>query len=224
MKNLIKAVTNEEKQRLENFIFEINKVESLEGLTGWVYADLIPRGKNLSNFNLNSLRAYLIGRKEKAIYKEIERQVNKINIVANAGDLVSVKITVEWKRNKTWGANPTAEAWCMFIDKDGNQNSHYVKSGSIGGCGYDKGSTAVSKCLNQFNEVLKLLYAAKEKNATAKNHEILGYGSGYGILPSIEGSVGVSCYPTIFKNVGYEFETTASGKSFDAYSIEKIKK
>jgi hypothetical protein len=224
VKNLIKAVTNEEKQRLENFIFEINKVESLEGLTGWKYTDLIPRGKNLSNFNLNSLRAYLIGRKEKAIYKEIERQVNRINTVANAGDLVSVKITVEWKRNRTWGANPTAEAWCIFIDKDGNQNSHYVKSGSIGGCGYDKGSTAVSECLNQFNEVLKLLYTEKEKNVTAKNHEILGYGSGYGILPSVEGGVGVSCYPTIFKNVGFEFKTIASGKSFDAYSIEKIKK
>jgi hypothetical protein len=68
------------------------------------------------------------------------------------------------------------------------------------------------------------LYTEKEKNVTAKNHEILGYGSGYGILPSIEGGVGVSCYPTIFKNVGFEFKTTASGKSFDAYSIEKIKK
>lgn len=224
MKNLIKAVTNEEKQRLENFILEINKVESLEGLKGWKYTDLIPRGKNLSNFNLNSLRAYLIGRKEKAIYKEIERQVNRINTIANAGDLVSVKITVEWKRNRTWGANPTAEAWCSYIDKDGNNESHYAKSGSIGGCGYDKQSTAVAECLIQFNEVLKLLYTEKEKNVTAKNHEILGYGSGHGILPSIEGGVGVSCYPTIFKNVGFEFKTTASGKSFDAYSIEKIKK
>lgn len=224
MKNLIKAVTNEEKQRLENFILEINKVESLECLKGWKYTDLIPRGKNLSNFNLNSLRAYLIGRKEKAIYKEIEREVKHINTVANAGKLISVQITVEWKRSQMWGSNPTAEAWCSYIDKEGNHNSHYVKSGSIGGCGYDKESTAVAECLNQFNEVLKLLYLEKEKNVTAKNHEILGYGSGYGILPSIEGGVGVSCYPTIFKNVGFEFKTIASGKSFDAYSIEKIKK
>ena len=105
MKNLIKAVTNEEKQRLENFIFEINKVEDLEGLKVWKYTYLIPKGKNLSNFNLNSLRAYLIGRKEKAIYKEIEREVKHISTVANAGNLVSVKITVEWKRNRTWGSS-----------------------------------------------------------------------------------------------------------------------
>jgi len=222
VKNLIKAVTNEEKQRLENFIFEINKVESLEGLKGWKYSDLIPRGKSLSNFNLNSLRAYLIGRKEKAIYKEIEREVKHINTVGNAGKLISVRITVEWKRSQTWGANPTAEAWCSYIDKDGNQNSNYAKSGSIGGCGYDKGSTAVAECLNQFNEVLKLLYTAKEKNVTSKNGELLGYGSGYGILPQIEGGVGVSCYPRIFEPLGYSFKTIAGGKSFDVYSIEKI--
>lgn len=229
MKNLIKAIETEEKKRLEDFIFSINQISpenawDLKLLDTWQYNDLLPKGKDVSKFSFSALRGYLIMRKEKAIYKAIEREVSKINTVAKAGELISVKITVEWKKNRMWGSNPTAEAWCQYIDETGNTNSHYAKSGSIGGCGYDKQSTAVSECLNQFNEVLKLLYTAKNKNVTAKNNDLLGYGSGYGILPSIEGGVGVSCYPRIFELLGYSFKTVASGKSFDAYSIEKINK
>lgn len=225
MKNLIKAIETEQKKRLEDFIFEINHVADENSLrNAWQYADLIPKGKDVRNIPFDALKSYIIKRKEKAIYKAIEREVSKINTVAKAGGLISVKITVEWKKSKMWGMNPTAEAWCQFVYENGNTNSHYVKSGSIGGCGYDKGSTAVAECLNQFNEVLKLLYTVKNKNVTAKNNDLLGYGSGYGILPSIEGGVGISCYPGIFEPLGYSFKTVASGKSFDSYSIEKIKK
>jgi len=96
-----------------------------------------------------------------------------------------------------------------------------VVSGSIGGCGYDKLSTAVAECLNQVNAVLRPLYLMKDKHTGKKNHEYLGYGSGYGILPNFEGGVGVSCYPRIFENVGYEFKTIASGKTFDVFTITK---
>lgn len=221
MKNLIKAVTAENKKRLEDFIFEINQIIDVKELQTWRYTDLLPKGKNVSKFTLEGLRAYLIGRKEKSIYKQIEREVSRINAVANAGKLISVKISIEWKRSQMWGSNPTAEAWCSYIDESGNRNSHYAKSESISGCGYDKQSTAVASVLNQFNEVLKLLYSAKEKNPTAKNNELLGYGAGYGILPSIEGGVGTSCYPRIFAPLGYKFNTVASGKTYDVYTIEK---
>ena len=62
----------------------------------------------------------------------------------------------------------------------------------------------------------------KTKNAKLKNHEVFGYGSGYGILPSFEGGVGVSCYDRIFNKIGYKFETIASGKNFDVFKITKI--
>ena len=224
MKNLIKAIEAEQKKRLEDFIFSINEVNEIKGLKTWQYNDLLPKGKDVSKFTFDSLKAYLISRKEKAIYKAIEREVKKINTVANAGELIEVKITIEWKRSAMWGSNPIAECWYAYNDKEGNRNSNYVKSGSIGGCGYDKQSTAVAECLNQINEVLKPLYAVKNaalKVSEYKNHELLGYGSGYGILPSIEGGVGVSCYPTIFDKVGYKFSTVASGKTFDVYTIIK---
>jgi hypothetical protein len=221
MKKLIKAIETEQKKRLEDFIFEINKVQDLAGLKTWHYNDLLPKGKNVSALSFDTLKAYLIDRKQKAIYKAIEREVSKIKTVFNAGTLIEAKISMEWKRSQMWGNNPNAECWYSYKDVNGQRNSGYVVSGSIGGCGYDKGSTAVAQCLNQINEVLKPLYLKKDKAITKDNRELLGYGAGYGILPSIEGGVGVSCYPAIFKAIGYKFVTQASGKTFDVYTITK---
>jgi|GEM_PF-1883752 len=221
MKNLIKAVTTKERQRLEDFILEVNQVQDVKGLNTWRFNDLLPKGKNMSSFSFDGYKAYLIARKEKAVNKSIEREVNKIKTVFNAGELIGVKISVEWKRSQMWGSNPSAECWASFIKKDGNRDSVYVTSGSIGGCGYDKLSTAVARCLTQINEVLKPLYAKKEKNITKDNRDLLGYGSGSSLLPYIEGGVGTSCYPRIFEGIGYKFETVASGKSFDVFTITK---
>jgi hypothetical protein len=225
MKNLIKAIETEQKTRLNDFILTINQVLDLQGLNVWQYNDLLPKGKKVNTMSFEALKAYLITRKEKAIYKAIEREVNKVKSVYGAGVLIEAKISMEWKNNRTWGSNPTAECWYSYTDENGNYCSNYVKSGSIGGCGYDKGSTAVAECLNQINEVLKPLFAKKDKAMKTdkrENRDLLGYGSGYGILPRIEGGVGVSCYPAIFEGIGYKFATTASGKMFDAYSITKI--
>ena len=61
---------------------------------------------------------------------------------------MDIKISIEWKKSATWGANPHGEAWLSFIDKDGHRNSKYVTFGGVSGCGYDKLSTAVAGCLN----------------------------------------------------------------------------
>lgn len=227
MKKLIKAIEAEQKKRLEDFIFDINQKKELADLQGWHYTDLLPKGKNVSSLSFEALKAYLIDRKQKAIYKAIEREANKVKAVFSAGTLIDCKISMEWKRSKMWGSNPTAECWYSYTDKDGDRCSNYVTSGSISGCGYDKGSTAVAQCLNQINEVLKPLYSKKDKahkpaqNENEANRALFGYGSGYGILPSIEGGVGVSCYPRIFEAIGYKFTTQASGKTFDVYTITK---
>ncbi len=221
MKNLIKAIETEQKKRLEDFIFSINEVTDLKGLDTWQYNDLLPKGKKVNTMSFDVLKSYLIARKQKAIYKAIEREASKVKTVFNAGKLIEVKISIEWKRSRMWGSNPNAECWASFTNKDGNRDSIYVTSGSVSGCGYDKTSTAVAACLNQVNEVLKPLYFIKDKSIDTKNHELLGYGSGYGILPNIEGGVGVSCYPRIFEKIGFDFNTVASGKSFDVYTITK---
>ena len=224
MKNLISAIEAQQATRLSDFNATISEVQEIKHMDKWQFLDLLPKGKNLNNFkNLEDAKSYLIKRKEKQINKEIENKVNFIKSISNAGVLIDIKITIEWKKSKMWGSNPTANCWYSYTNNEGNFCSGYVTSGIVGGCGYDKQSEAVARCLNQINEVLKPLYNAKDKAIDRSNHEVLGYGSGYGICPSIEGGVGVSCYPSIFNKIGYNFQTIASGKNFDVYTITKTK-
>lgn len=115
--------------------------------------------------------------------------------------------------------NPSAEA--KVVKMDGQ--CEYFHSGSIGGCGYDKTSTAVANVLNQVNGLLKLMYVKRNQNTKKELREIFGYGAGYGLIPKIEGGVGVSCYNRIMQSIGYSFKTLSSGKTFDVYVIEKVK-
>lgn len=239
MKNLIKAIELQEKTRLTDFITDLEKVNepNRAELDRWFYLELLPKGKSLKDLSLQDAKSYLIKRKEKAVYKSIERQVNQVLTIGKAGELIEAKISIEWKKSKMWGSNPSAECVYSFKNEDGELRSNRVSSGSIGGCGYDKQSTAVANCLNQINEILKPMYLLKnesmEGNYNPKssecltgykpkdNRDLFGYGSGYGLAPSIEGGVGVSCYPSIFDKLGYKFETIASGKTFDVFTITK---
>lgn len=211
MKNLIKAIQKEQKQRLVDFTNEINKVKKHEDLNKWVYNDLLPKGKKLTG-TLQENKNYLIERKTKQINKRIKEELTRIKTVFNAPELVNAKISITWNKNRTWGMCPTGEAW---ID------GQYFIAGGVTGCGYDKLSKILAKLLNQCNNALKPLYVKKDKNVTKTNRELIAYGSGYGILPSFEGGVGIGCYTQIFGKVGYKFETVASGKTFDVFTITK---
>ena len=114
MKNLIKAIETEQKNRLNEFIKGINEVQDFKGLDTWYYRELLPKGKKMSNYlhqsqvvgGMEALKAYLIERKQKAIYKAIEKEVNRVQTVFNSGELIDVKIQIEWKRSRMWGSNP----------------------------------------------------------------------------------------------------------------------
>lgn len=158
----------------------------------------------------------------KRAYKEIEKDMadyfEHLREAEQAGILKSATISIEWKRSAMWGNNPTAELQTTF-EKDGYTHYSRVNGSSVGGCGYDKESTAAAQVLNQSPEVMKLLYDAAERQPDKKHRDALGYGSGYGILPYFEGGVGVSCFRSIFEKLGYKWECTASGKTFDVYTI-----
>jgi hypothetical protein len=170
--------------------------------------------------DVESLKKRLIDRHTKSVEKSYSEAVRRLYTVecAEIPNEAMITINVEWKKSRTWGSNPTAKAYIPNIGQ--------VTSGSIGGCGYDKGSTAVANVLDQATWLIKLMCIEKnkKKNIGKKNHEIFGYGSGYGIIPSFEGGVGVSCYPRIFESIGMDFETVAWGDNFDAYRITKNKK
>jgi len=224
LNNLVSKVAEQYATRKTEFLNGLNAINSnTEILAIWMYRNLMTKTYlHKPCMSVKDLKAYIIKRYEAKQNKAMFEYISNIDIISKSGDLIEVKINIEWKRSAIWGSNPTAEMWYSYRDAKGNYNSEYFKSRSIGGCGYDKTSTTVAECLAQCTPLLKALYEFKELNGVdAKNHDLFGYGSGYGILPQIEGGVGVNCYNTIFNKIGFEFKQIASGNSFDVFTISK---
>lgn len=153
-------------------------------------------------------------------------KLNKIELVEKAEDLEYIKINIDWKKSRTWGANP-------HVETRTNCGMYY---GSASGCGYDKESSAIAGALNQSPEVLKVLYMLAEKMLAENGDNVyyytgcsdciswrnsIGYGSGYDILPYFEGGVGISCFEHILNKCGYKWQTMGRGKTWDCYYIGK---
>ena len=218
MKNLAKQLEKEVLTRKNEKLTSIKAIQTNEAKKlDWYLLELLPASKKNHVFaSVKECKEYLIKRLEIHTSKKLDKNISLLNFSPNLPQIESLTIEVLWKNNSTWGANPTAEAYVNGIG--------FVSSGLVTGCGYDKQSTAVANVLNQVPQFKKIMFELKDKtkNAKLKNHEVFGYGSGYGILPSFEGGVGVSCYDRIFNKIGYKFETIASGKNFDVFKITKI--
>lgn len=138
----------------------------------------------------------------------------------------AMTITIEWKRSRMWGSNPTAYAEVSFQDGTYTRSRDYKASG----CGYDKESTVIAEAFNEF-----LRYKLYEKRAYKKRYPEDSAAHPYGIYyyggeeqqpdergfistPRYNGGVGTSCYTGgIAEFIGGTFERIASGKTFDAY-------
>lgn len=217
--NLFKAIKAERAKRLQDFINEVNEETSIETFTQRYgrYSDLIPASRKGYLWTLEGIREYLIARKIKVNEKGVAKELLHLQTVEKSADLESITVGIEWKKSRMWGNNPTANA--RVCDKEYGHDY----TGSASGCGYDKESAAVAEAINQSNSFLKAMYLVKEKHPKAVNHELFGYGSGYGILPRLEGGVGVSCYRQIFEKIGFKWANTASGKTFDVYTASPLK-
>jgi hypothetical protein len=68
---------------------------------------------------------------------------------------------------------------------------------------------------------LKLLFKLGEKD-TKNLYGFSKFKDCY--LPHLSGGVGVSCYYSIFQELGYKLEKVSSGKMHDSYICRKYKK
>jgi hypothetical protein len=129
----------------------------------------------------------------------------------------NIRIDVSWKKSQTWGANPTAEVWT---------DEYLGLSRSVGGCGYDKESTATAQCFNDDLGILKIALISLYKKEHSKKY----LGSGYGATiylwgVSFSAGVGFSCHRSIIENSGlYKLTAQNSGKMFNTYNFEKVKR
>jgi hypothetical protein len=209
--NLFAQIITEETARANENKNTVSKFQTTDELDEYWIKQLLPKSKKIDSFkSLEDAKSYILSRIDKKLQKTIKAKREKLEAVSDAPEFHSMEVSVEWSRSY----NPRA---------NGRDGYGVYDSGLIGGAGYDKLSTAVAEVLNQSNSLLKLLYIEKENSANVlkKNHDLFGYGSGYGLLPAIEGGVGVSCYDRIFEKVGVTFRKVAYGKNFDAYILEK---
>lgn len=166
---------------------------------------------------------YTVKRMEKQLEKETAGKLEKLERIATAPDLVFASVNLEFKRGSVYGTT----VYCYS-----RTNNGYTE-GRAGGYGYDKESAAVADAFNKNDSVLKILYTLKEKALEAglsdfsetactrhDNRNIIGYGSGYTVLPYFEGGVGVNCFWEILKKAGYTVRCNY-GKSENFYDVCK---
>lgn len=217
---------------LENAVIQENAIESvqwkrsirndddenqIEKINRWL-TPLMEKKFKAGTISLEDAKKSAIKRIEFYFDKQLKKSLSKLHAVEISDELQSIDISVEWKKNRTWGMNPTAtvKAWTKKYNPE-------TGTGTASGCGYDKESSAIAEALNLCPSILRPLYQlADDLHGDQKQYrEKIGYGTGYDVLPYFEGGVGISCYPSIFEKISYIMKNVASGKTFDVYTVTK---
>lgn len=219
MEKLKKLVEKENKKALKKAISDLKKAKKSDLIDLWYYREKLT-ARQLEKFNNKELttkeiKEILQNKIIKEYQKRLEKDLKRIETITQANnDIKTINISVNWVKSPTWGYNPHATV---------TTNNGTITEGRASGCGYDKESAAIAEALNKNNDILKLLYVAKNKKMTLKNNDnrdLLGYGSGYGVLPYFEGGVGASSLMNIFRKLGYNIQEY-HGKTNDFYTITK---
>jgi hypothetical protein len=214
MEKLKKLVEKENKKELKKAISNLNKAKKEDFTNLWYYSEKLTK-RQKEKLTKSEQKEIIRNKIIKEYDGRLRKDLKRIDTIENANNnIISITINVDWVKNPTWGYNPHAVVYT---------NNGDMTEGRASGCGYDKESTAIAEALNKNNDILKLLYIAKNKKMTAKktnNHDLLGYGSGYGVLPYFEGGVGVSSLLYIFRKLGYKISEHHTEKS-DFYTISK---
>jgi len=210
-KTLIQQAEKESRKRVKDFVSSVNEIkDSEEVLSGWYFRDKLTPAKkrDIKNgkLSLTQIKHILKERFKLIAAKDLAKEIDLIESICDAPDINRIQVQIEWRKSATWGNNPNATC-----EVNGPDYYDSFNSGSIGGCGYCKKSTAFAEAINQSHSVRKLLL--KNRN---KIKDIYGHRRG-----KLEGGVGVECYPKIFEKCGYKMEYTANGKTFDVYTIVK---
>ena len=162
------------------------------------------------------LRKTRIAKENENDAKDAENAIKRLTDAFSRNLPATIRVEVNWKKSRMWGSNPTAEVWA-----DG-----YTSSPSIGGCGFDKESTATATAFKE-NIVFDRIVATcawldmKESKATGRDEKTYGYHVGYTGF-RFDDAVGYECHNRIIKRAGYRSTGEFHPKMADGYHYEKI--
>ena len=143
------------------------------------------------------------------INKKRQAMLNRLDAVSQAEPLLYVDASVEWHKSRTWGHNPSVEAWT---------SGSYYNTGKASGCGYDKESAAIEHALINSLSLQRFII-----ENLSKLKDECGIETRFGIAHLSIGGKGVSTLLNIFRKVKGWTINEMHGKSFDGYRIERKK-
>lgn len=197
MDNLIRSIRLESKKELEKVVKNI-EAGNMNTINFYI-TDLRKQQLKEGKITLEKVQQIAIKKASKEIEKQTAKKMDQVkNIDSTTENMEDINIIIQTKKtNLGYQYKATLATDTLRID------GKYT-----GGWGYDKLSTALAEVLNQYHPLMKLMYEYidnemfEEGSLTINNHKVLGYGSGYGILPYFESGVGVSSFYKIFDNLG----------------------
>ena len=219
MEQLKNYTKKENVKQLKKAISNLKKAKKSDLIDLWYYREKLT-ARQLEKFNNKELttkeaKEILQNKIIKEYKTRLEKDLKRSETIAQANDdIENINISINWVKSTAWGHNPHATI---------TTNNGTITEGRASGCGYDKESAAIAEALNKNNDILKLLYIAKNKKMTLKNNDnrnLLRYGSGYGVLPYIKRGVGASSLMNIFRKLGYNVQEYHTNTS-DFYTITK---
>lgn len=142
----------------------------------------------------------------------IENAANMFAEICDTPDVESIQLSTEWKKNTTWGYNPTSTARIWTNAKAGR---YFEATGTASGYGYDKYSAAAAHALNGSKAIQKALLVcavmdAQDSRKKGEPCHTYGYHlNAWGI--HFEGGVGITCFYNILRRAG--FKVTAENET-----------
>ena len=157
--------------------------------------------------------------------REHNKELQKIIDEKNQSPVKEMTITIEWKKSRTWGANPHCQGAVEFHNGRFKRSPIYTASG----CGYDKISTVVADVFNAYMKYKlwdKSIEQCERADYNWKKVKKAPYGIHAGIYKNndlpieyrhFDGGIGISCYTAISEFIGGTFENVASGNMFNVF-------
>lgn len=140
--------------------------------------------------------------------EQVRKKNESYRMRAEQPDVVTLRISVQWHRSRTWGNCPKAYWNCDFADGT-------YKSGieTCSGCGYDKESTVIAEI---FEKCCSGMLWRKRNTKKEAPYGCRVKGTWF---PHFSGGVGTSCYVRITEFLGGKWEHTGWTNSSDTYLI-----
>lgn len=195
-----------------------------EGASAWLHIELTKAQEKKAQ-TLAQYKKMLIEQVRKAEEKKAAQALARVEKAESVEQFPKeIKIAINWAASRTWGSNPTAELWAGAF-------GGYHKGRSVGGCGYDKRSTAAAEVLADCEAIkaAALYMLNKQDSETIKKalngadlRGVFGYGLHFwGASVSFGGGCGMSAILEELQKIGYkkifEHEPNAGG---DVYYLE----